>query len=260
MPGSSSLEQGNQGRGEDGCGQRFPADRIPVRSAEQSMQCVATLGLMRDTGDSGLVTTLRIRFLDARASCRSSRPLRALWGRPWATGVVGLCVAIPILGVVMASPAHEISGSSLAHVIRQEGRSDCGPAALQMILAHHRVAATQAELRRLAGTDERGTSVLGLRRAASAKGLDAVASRRSTDELQNAVLPAIAFVNDDHFVVVRRVQAGRVVIDDPASGRVRLSLATFDVLWNGTVLTFEPRTTERSDSLRPDASERKGVS
>ncbi len=160
----------------------------------------------------------------------------------------------------MAIPPPQIAGSSLSRVIRQEGRSDCGPAALQMILAHHRVDATQAELRRLAGTDVRGTSVLGLRRAASAKGLDAVASRRSTDELHNVVLPAIAFVNDDHFVVVRRVQAGRVVIDDPASGRVQLTLGTFDALWNGTVLTFDPRTTERSGSLRPNASKRKGVS
>ena len=224
------------------------------------MRCIATLGLVRETGDSGPTKTSRIRFLDARASCGSPRPFRARRPGTWVTEVVGLCVAIPIWGVSMAGPAPRIDNSSASRVILQEGRSDCGPAALQMILAHHRVAATQAELRRLAGTDERGTSVLGLSRAASLKGLDAVASRRSIDELRNAMLPAIAFVNDDHFVVVRRVQAGRIVVDDPARGRVRLSQGAFDALWNGTVLTFEPRAARRGDSLRPNADKWKGVS
>jgi ABC-type bacteriocin/lantibiotic exporter with double-glycine peptidase domain len=54
-------------------------------------------------------------------------------------------------------------------------------------------------------------------------------------------LPAIASVNGDHFVVVRRVAADGVLeVDDPAIGRLHWPLAAFRRAWAGLVLVFDP--------------------
>jgi ATP-binding cassette subfamily B protein len=55
-------------------------------------------------------------------------------------------------------------------IIRQHNATDCGPAVLAMIAAHHRQRISIARLRELTGTDRKGTTLAGLSTAAERAG------------------------------------------------------------------------------------------
>lgn len=122
-------------------------------------------------------------------------------------------------------------------VIRQKTSYDCGIVALQMLLRQKGIESPLEELRAQAGTSERGTTLLGLKSAATAHGLDAQALRVSGNDLAQVPLPAIAFVDGDHYVVVsdRRGDGGIVVLD-PARGKLLYDDASFGKRWGGEVL------------------------
>lgn len=148
------------------------------------------------------------------------------------------------------------SAPGSGQIVRQQKRSDCGPAALKMILDHHGVAgATLAELEVATGTGPDGTSMLALKKTAEQRGLVSQGLRLPVERLYDIPMPAIAHVHGDHFVVIR--SAGEdLVIDDPSLGRLRMSPRTFERSWDGVLLAFTggPPTfsrTARNPSISP---------
>ncbi len=130
------------------------------------------------------------------------------------------------------------SAETGGELVRQQKRSDCGPAALKMILDHWGIHGTTLEELELAtGTDQNGTSMLALKRAAEKRGMSSRGLRLPVDRLSDIPLPAIAHVHGDHFVVIRSV-GGELVIDDPSLGRLRMSPGVFARSWDGIVLAF----------------------
>jgi ATP-binding cassette subfamily B protein len=114
----------------------------------------------------------------------------------------------------------------------------CGPRALRRAALAAGVRADLAMLRRLAGTDRRGTSLAGLARAARAIGFEAEAGRADYAWAQAARRPFIAHLRPGHFVLVEACAPGGVRIAGfhPA----RLSRAAFERSWSGIVLTVTP--------------------
>ena len=116
-------------------------------------------------------------------------------------------------------------------------RSTCGPEALAYVLAARGVETRVEELLKLAGTDETGTTMAGLERAAEAKGLTATGYQVTFEGLRRLGLPVVAFVNrpiadgpltqaprfqiadsaGNHYVVITRVSGRYVWVVDPAS-------------------------------------------
>ena len=157
-----------------------------------------------------------------------------------ATGLVAVAVRAvgPTLDRLAWATSIDPSAPAPGQVVRQQKRSDCGPAALQMILKHHGVTSTTlAELEVATGTGPDGTSMLALKRTAEQSGLASQGLRLPVERLHDIPMPAIAHVHGDHFVVIR--SAGEeLVIDDPSLGRLRMSARTFERSWDGVVLTF----------------------
>src|SRR5260370_3426973 len=90
-------------------------------------------------------------------------------------------------------------------VIHQHDATDCGPAVLAMIAAHYKKRLSIARIRESAGTDRRGTNLMGLSSAAGRIGFHARAVRASRDALDQIALPAVAHWRDgnrNHFVVL----------------------------------------------------------
>ena len=148
-------------------------------------------------------------------------------------------------------------------------RSTCGPEALASVLAARGVEASVEELLKLAGTDETGTTMAGLERAAQAKGLTATGYQVTFEGLRRLGLPVVAFVNKqvtgdrwqvtgkggvagNHYVVVTQVSGRYVWVVDPAGvtgdaqgkrstlterrrGR-RVAAGEFGKVWAGQVL------------------------
>ena len=157
-----------------------------------------------------------------------------------ATGLVTVAVRAvgPTLDRLAWAASLAPSTSGFGEVVRQQKRSDCGPAALKMILDHHGIAgATLAELEADTGTGPDGTSMLALKRAAEDRGLVSQGLRLPVERLDDIPMPAIAHVHGDHFVVIRSA-GDELVIDDPSLGRLRMSSSTFERSWDGVLLTF----------------------
>jgi ATP-binding cassette, subfamily C, bacteriocin exporter len=128
--------------------------------------------------------------------------------------------------------------------IRQRDGSDCGAACLASVAAWYRLRLPIARIRQLASTDTRGTTALGLVRAATRLGFDAKGVRATARVLTALPLPAIAHVvrgSVQHWVVLSRADAKRVEIMDPSSGdRQRVGRGHFEREWSGAMVLLAP--------------------
>ena len=128
-----------------------------------------------------------------------------------------------------------------AGVVLQARSNDCGAACLKMILASHGIERSLVELTHRLGTTAKGTSMLQLRLTSAALGLPARSWAIREEDLRRAPLPLIALVNGNHFVVVRRFVAPETLeVDDPALGKLRWPVRSFQRTWPGAALIFNP--------------------
>ncbi len=157
-----------------------------------------------------------------------------------AGGLVAVAVRAvgPTLDRIAWASSLDPAAPAPGQVVRQQKRSDCGPAALKMILEHHGInGISLAELEFSTGTGADGTSMLALKKAAAERGLAGQGLRLPVERLHDIPMPAIAHVHGDHFVVIR--SAGpELVVDDPSLGRLRMSPRTFERSWDGVLLAF----------------------
>lgn len=128
-----------------------------------------------------------------------------------------------------------------AGTVLQARGNDCGAACLKMVLAAHGIERSLSDLTLELGTTPRGTSMLNLRLVATRLGLPARSWAIRDTDLSKVPLPVIAFINGDHFVVIRRFVAPDVLeVDDPALGRLQWPVRSFKKEWPGQALVFDP--------------------
>ena len=123
---------------------------------------------------------------------------------------------------------------------RQERPENCGPAALAAVCRHYGLPAEERELARRAGTTRRGTSMLGLKRAAEARGLVAEAREVAPGELRALPRPSILFFHQGHFAVLTGVQGNHYYVADPSLGQRVWPEAYLRRYWRGEVLLVGP--------------------
>ncbi len=130
--------------------------------------------------------------------------------------------------------------------IKQHDVTDCGAACLASVAAHYRLGLPIARIRQLAGTDQRGTNLLGLMQAAEKLGFTCRGVRAEEEALKTeAEFPAIAHVvvrkQLHHFVVVYKVTDKYVQVMDPATGRMdKRDWASWREEWTGVLLLLAP--------------------
>lgn len=126
-------------------------------------------------------------------------------------------------------------------VILQMEALECGAASLCMILAYHKKWVPLEQVRSDCGVSRDGCNALNIRKAAESYGFTVKANRYRLSHLQTKVtFPAIIWWNHNHFVVLDGFRNGKAVINDPASGVVRLPLDEFEKNYSSLCMQFEP--------------------
>lgn len=130
--------------------------------------------------------------------------------------------------------------------IRQHDITDCGAACLASIAASYNLQIPIARIRQYAGTDNKGTNLLGLLEAAGKLGFEAKGVRGDFDSLFKIPKPTIAHVVIKevlhHYVVIYEVTKTRIKIMDPADGKIQLKThEKFKKEWTGVLVLLMPK-------------------
>lgn len=134
--------------------------------------------------------------------------------------------------------------------IAQQSSSDCGAACLAMICKYWGKKVTLNTLRRSSQTNRIGATLDGLADASVNLGYEAVAVKANLSALAWRHSPWIAHWQGNHYVVVWGVNSNRVLISDPAVGKLSLPVSEFETNWTGYALMLEP--TERLQQLKDE--------
>ncbi|PUZ26782.1 bacteriocin-processing peptidase. Cysteine peptidase. MEROPS family C39 [Chitinophaga costaii] len=135
--------------------------------------------------------------------------------------------------------------SSRRLLARQHDLTDCGAACLSSIAAYYHLQMPLARIRQYAGTDKKGTSLLGLLDAANRLGFKGKAIRGPYECLKEIPLPAVAHVIINqtlhHYVVLYAVKVNGVQVMDPADGQMHTyTPEAFQKIWTGVLLLLTP--------------------
>ena len=120
---------------------------------------------------------------------------------------------------------------------KQLDAMDCGPTALRMVAKYYGKSYTLQFLREKCYIDRAGVSMLGISEAAEHIGFRTLAvkipfsDKKSKHSLMVAPLPTIVHWNQNHFVVVYKINRKYVWIADPADGKHKLPHADFKRSW-----------------------------
>jgi predicted double-glycine peptidase len=144
-------------------------------------------------------------------------------------------------------PVTSIRQARLSGTLLQQYDFSCGSAAIATLLTHHyglpttEGAVFEAMYRQgdQAKIQREGFSLLDMKRFLKTRGFEADGFEQPLDKLLEARVPAIALINENgyqHFVVVKGLRGGRVLIGDPANGTRAMARADFEAHWKNRLL------------------------
>jgi len=128
--------------------------------------------------------------------------------------------------------------------ILQMEATECGAAALAMVLAHYGLWIPLEKLRAECGVNRDGSKASCVIRAARNRKCQADGYRWSTDDLLELLpenpFPLIIHWEFNHFVVLEGIKNGKAYLNDPAMGRRTVPLEEFRTSYTGVSLYIEP--------------------
>ncbi|WP_234239940.1 C39 family peptidase [Billgrantia desiderata] len=163
-------------------------------------------------------------------------------------------------------------------VVAQQYDYSCGAASVATLLTYHYDRpTTEAEVfeamihaGEVEHIKEHGFSMLDMKRYLDAQGLQSDGFRVGLDDLARIGIPAITLINTGgyrHFVVIKGIDDGTVLVGDPAVGTVAVPKDHFESIWSGLVLGARAETEiaranfnhERDWRIQPSAPVGKGI-
>ena len=151
------------------------------------------------------------------------------------------------IGGAYSVPATSIKEARFAATVRQQYDFSCGSAALSTLLTHHYKHPVSEgkvfEEMFLQGDQTKirveGFSLLDMKRYLAEHGFEADGFQEPLEKLASASIPAIVLINEsgyNHFVVVKGMRNGRVLLGDPAGGTRAVAQSAFEAAWVNEVL------------------------
>jgi uncharacterized protein len=177
-----------------------------------------------------------------------------LTGTPCAAGAQAM---LTDGGIQFNVPVLSMADIPFRTVVRQQYDYSCGSAALATLLHYHYdVPVTEGEVFKsmyAKGDKDRirkvGFSLLDIKNYLSSRGFEADGYRTTFEQLAKVNRPAIAVVTIGtyrHFVVVKGVRNGKVLIGDPAAGLKTYTKDEFAAMWNGVIFAVHASSTAKA--------------
>ncbi len=139
-------------------------------------------------------------------------------------------------------------GHTKVPVVMQMEAVECGAASLCMILAYYDKWIPLEQVRRDCGISRDGSKLSNIANAARAYGLETHTYSLSTDGLRRGgEFPCILYWGFNHFVVCDGFVGGKVCLNDPAKGAIKMPIKQFDEEYTGVALFLKP-----SDDFAPE--------
>jgi predicted double-glycine peptidase len=164
----------------------------------------------------------------------------------------GACLADSVklpyeMGGAYSLPVTSMKAARFRAMVHQQFDFSCGSAALSTLLTYHYgfkvseqtvfeemyAIGDQSKIRR------EGFSLFDMKRYLENHGFQADGFEAPLDKLQSAGIPAIVLINENgynHFVVIKGLRDGRVLVGDPSGGTRAMSQAAFETLWTNGIL------------------------
>ncbi len=126
-------------------------------------------------------------------------------------------------------------------VIMQMEALECGAACLTMVLAYYEKWIPLEKVRVDCGVSRDGSNAGNVLKAARFYGLEADGYKLEVQTLmEHATFPCIIHWNFNHFVVLDGFRGKKAILNDPARGRVEVTMDEFDESFTGICLMFSP--------------------
>ena len=151
----------------------------------------------------------------------------------------------------------------------QHDAMDCGPTCLRMVVAFYGKRYSLEGLREKSFITREGVSMLGISEAAEKIGFRSICVQVGYEKLQEAPLPCIIHWNQQHFVVVYKLNDKHVWVADPGAGKLKYTKEEFCNCWlssrkneedTGVALLLEPTPEFYTIEDEGDEVNRKGFS
>ena len=131
-------------------------------------------------------------------------------------------------------------------LIKQLYETDCGPACIASVAAYYNLKVPLTKAQEYAGTNKKGTSLMGLIECAQKFGFKAKGIRAKLSDLFEIPLPSIAHMKFEghrkHYVVIYDIDKNYLKIMDPSTGRINKRLYKgFAKEWTGILLILLPK-------------------
>ena len=132
-------------------------------------------------------------------------------------------------------------GVAKVPVIMQMEALECGAACLTMVLAYYEKWVPLEKVRVDCGVSRDGSNAGNVLKAARYYGLEADGYKLEVQTLmKHATFPCIIHWNFNHFVVLDGFRGKKAILNDPARGRVEVTMEEFDESFTGICLLFSP--------------------
>jgi NHLM bacteriocin system ABC transporter peptidase/ATP-binding protein/NHLM bacteriocin system ABC transporter ATP-binding protein len=135
--------------------------------------------------------------------------------------------------------------------VLQMEATECGAASLGILLAYYGRYVPLEELRVECRVSRDGSNALYVKKTAEKHGLSGKGYRTTAEELRLLRPPLMVFWEMNHFLIVEGFRGDRVYLNDPASGRRRVSFEEFEASYAGIAFRYQPSADFRKGGSRP---------
>ena len=141
-------------------------------------------------------------------------------------------------------------------LLLQTHSTECGATCLGSVLAYFGRWVPFTELRDKCEVSRDGSTAAGIARAARSYGLECKGRSVHVHQLRNMPLPLILFWEFNHFLILEGFDRKHFYLNDPATGRCKVSAEEFGTSFSGIVLQFNPGPEFQRAGVQPNILQR----